>query len=103
MAFKRKRIARQQLTGDDASDIEHEVGEPRQARALGIEMPEFEAPPFALVAACLRNALEPEFDAAREREVGGIDGEHEPALEKRLGMTIRAARTPCPRCGPNAW
>jgi hypothetical protein len=53
MAFKRKRIARQQLTRDDASDIEHEVGEPRQARALGMEMPEFEAPPFALVAGVL--------------------------------------------------
>lgn len=50
MVFKRKRIVWQRLTRDDTADIEHEVGEPRQARALGMEMPEFEARPFALVA-----------------------------------------------------
>ena len=30
----------------------------------------------------MRNTVEPEFDA--EREVGGIDGEHEPAIENAL-------------------
>src|SRR6266545_2943829 len=50
--------------------------------------------------ACLRNAVEPEFDAAREREVGGIDGEHEPAFENSLGMDHSGSTNSMPSLRP---
>ena len=85
MAFKRTRVAWQWLARDDAADVEREVGEPGQACALGVAMPDIEPPATYLPASVLaRDAVEPTFDTARKCEVGRIDCEHETAVKYAL-------------------
>ena len=65
MALKRKPIAGQRLARDNPADVEREVGEAGETRALGVEMPELESPAVLLTAGVLAgDAVEPAFDAA---------------------------------------
>src|SRR5690606_23368419 len=52
-----------------------------EAAGLFVEMGELENPAPRLAAGVLaRDAVEPAFDAARQPEIGGVDGEHQRAV-----------------------
>ena len=85
MAFEREQIAGRRLARDNPADVEREVGEARETRALGVEMPELEPPAVPLTAGVLtRDAVEPAFDTARQREVGRVDCQHQTPVEDAL-------------------
>src|SRR5262249_34510198 len=85
MAFEREQIAGRRLARDNPADVEREVGEARETRALGVEMPELEPPAVPLTAGVLaRDAVEPAFDTARQGEVGRVDRQHQPPVEDAL-------------------
>jgi hypothetical protein len=65
MALKREQIAGQRLARDNQPDVEREVGEARETRALGVEMFELEPPAVPLTASVLaRDVVEPAFNTA---------------------------------------
>src|SRR5215831_3995192 len=82
MAFEREQVAGQRLARDNPADVESEVGEARETRALGVEMPELKPPAVALTAGVFaRQAIEPAFDATGQREVGRVDGQYQTPVE----------------------
>src|SRR5579885_146068 len=65
IALEREPIAGERLAGDNPPDVEREVGEAGETRALGVEMLEFKPPAIPLTAGVLaRDAVEPALNAA---------------------------------------
>src|SRR5215472_11696606 len=85
MAIERELVAGQRLACDNSADVEREVGEARETRALGVEMPDLEPPAVLLTTGVLTgDAVEPALNAARQREVGPVDGQNEAPVENAL-------------------
>ena len=82
VAFDQQPVARKRLAADDVAQLEGEALERRQARRLGVEVPEFKPPAGRLTAAMLAdNAIEPTLHATRQGEVSAIDRQHERIVE----------------------
>src|SRR5713226_3198539 len=82
LALDQQAIAGQPLTRRDAPDVERKIRDARQTARLGVEMRELEHPAMSLTAGVLaRNPVEPALDAARQPEVGRIDGQHQRAVD----------------------
>jgi hypothetical protein len=75
-------IAGQRLAGDDAADVDGEVGNTRQAARFGVKVRDFEGPARRLTTGMFAgDAIEPALDAAGQPEIGGIDGQDERAVD----------------------
>src|SRR5882672_11287080 len=75
LALDRQAIAGEPLTRRNTPDVEREIRDARETARLGVEMRELEHPAMPLTAGVLaRNPVEPALDAARQPEVGRIDG-----------------------------
>ena len=69
----------------EGAEIEGEVGIAGERAALGMQVPELEAPPGGLTTGMFAgDAIEPALDAAGKPEVVRVDGEHEAAVDDAL-------------------
>ena len=75
-------VAGQRLPSDDAANVEGEIGRPRQAAGLLVEMGDLEDPAMDLTAGVLAgDAVEPAFDPAGQPEIIGVDGQDQRAVD----------------------
>lgn len=72
----RKAIAGERLAAGDAPQVEREIGDTRQTAGFLVKMGNLEQPALRLVPGMFAgDAVEPAFNAARQAEIGRVDGQ----------------------------
>ncbi|TCS29622.1 hypothetical protein EDC15_1207 [Acetobacter aceti NBRC 14818] len=82
LAPDREAITGKRLAANNSPQVEREIGDTRQAAGFLVKMGNLEQPALRLMPGMFTSdAVEPAFDAARQAEIGRVDGQDQRAVD----------------------